>query len=336
MQAGRRIVTGVMMLILLAGLATWGWWEWALKPYSAENAKQIFTVQPGMTAAQVGKELESRKLIRNASAFQILARYQEVDAKLRAGEYSFAPAMSTEEIIKSLLQGPDPDIVRVTIPEGYTTRQIVEVLADKGLGTKDEFMKTIMNDTFDYAFLSEVPPGEHRLEGFLFPDTYFFIKGNSTHEIIDRFLQRFANEYTPETEKRLKDKGLSVYDWVTLSSIVEKEAQKESDRPLIAGVLNNRLRIGMPLQVDATIQFLFDKPKPKLYNKDLQIQSPYNTYLHTGLPPGPIASPGHASLQGVLYPTDSSYLYYLAKNDGYHVFAKTFEEHLRNQRLYQQ
>lgn len=288
-----------------------------------------------MTAVEVAIELENKELIRSGVAFQYLARWRQVDAKLMAGEYSISSAMSAEEIVNKLLQGPDPNIVRVTIPEGYNTKQIIEVLVAKGLGTEEEFRQVIETDSFDYNFLADVPEGEHRLEGFLFPDTYFFDQNSTPHGVIDTLLQRFARELTPETEQRLQEKDMSIYDWVTLSSIVEKEALKQEDRPIIAGVFENRLEIDMPLQSCATVQFLFEKPKPKLYDKDLQTPSPYNTYLHAGLPPGPIASPGHASLQAVLYPEETDYLYFLAKSDGYHVFARTYEEHLRNQREYQ-
>lgn len=328
--------TGILIALLIGAAAVWLWWDSALQPYGdASTAEvQIFTVSPGMTAAEVAIELENRELIRSAEAFQYLARWRQVDAKLMAGEYSLSAAMSAEEIVAKLLQGPDPNIVRVTIPEGYNTKQIIDTLVSEGLGTEEEFRQVIETDGFEYSFLADVPAGEHRLEGFLFPDTYFFDENSTPHSVVDTMLQRFAQELTPDAEQRLLEKDMSVYDWVTLSSIVEKEALKQEDRPVIAGVFENRLEIGMPLQSCATVQFLFETPKPKLYEKDLQTPSPYNTYLHAGLPPGPIASPGHASLQAVLYPEETDYLYFLAKNDGYHVFAQTYEEHLRNQRKY--
>lgn len=149
------------------------------------------------------------------------------------------------------------------------------------------------------------------------------------------FLHQFAKELTPKVQKQLVTMKLSISQWVTLGSLVEKEAEKKSDRPLIASVLMNRLKIDQPLQIDATIQFLLGTPKAKLYDKDLQIASPYNTYLHQGLPPGPIANPGDASLQAALYPTQTDFLYYVAKKDGYHVFAKTYAEHLKNIKLYE-
>jgi len=190
-------------------------------------------------------------------------------------------------------------------------------------------------DTFPYAFLKGAPKGIHRLEGYLFPNTYFIDIKTSPHAAIDLFLQQFAKGLTPEVQKQLVTMKLSVSQWVTLGSLVEKEAAKKSDRPLIASVLMNRLKINQPLQIDATIQFLLVTPKAKLYDSDLQIPSPYNTYLHKGLPLGPIANPGDASLQAVLNPAHTNFLYYVAKKDGYHAFAKTYAQHLKNMLLYQ-
>jgi len=222
---------------------------------------------------------------------------------------------------------------RVTIPEGYNTEQIIALLVQKGIGNKEEFEKVVTDDSFPYTFLKDVPQGSHRLEGYLFPNTYNISTKASPHAVIDLFLQQFAKELTPKVQKQLVTMKLSVSQWVTLGSLVEKEAEKKSDRPLIASVIMNRLKIGQPLQIDATIQFLLGTPKAKLYDKDLQIPSPYNTYLHSGLPPGPIANPGDASLQAALYPAQTDFLYYVAKKDGFHVFAKTYAEHLKNIKL---
>ncbi|MHB1653436.1 MAG: endolytic transglycosylase MltG [Desulfitobacteriaceae bacterium] len=332
------IVRGITVLLLVGlglGAGAWGWWQWALKPYSPAGKMEVLAVMPGTTARQVGLELERRHLIHNAWVFGRLAHAQQVDNRLLSGEYYVSANMSSGEIIKLLLKGPDIEIVRVTIPEGYNTEQIINVLVQKGLGSKEDLTKVIASDAFPYSFLDGAPAGIHRLEGFLFPDTYFFKKGTNPHTVIDAFLQRFNRELLPEVKTQLGEAKLSIHDWVTLASIVEKEAEKQEDRPVIASVFINRLDKKMKLESCATVQFVLGTPKPKLYDKDLQTPSPYNTYLHGGLPPGPISNPGHASLQAVLHPAQTDYLYFLAKSDGYHVFAKTFGEHLQNQRLYQ-
>ncbi|MFZ3102792.1 MAG: endolytic transglycosylase MltG [Desulfitobacteriaceae bacterium] len=334
-MAGKRIIgSGFLILVLLA----WGvglWWQWAVKPCSTTGNMQLLAVLPGATPNLIAQELEQRKLIRNASVFYFMARTRQQNFKLLPGEYYISSSMSPQSIIDRLLKGPDVELARVTIPEGYNSDQIINLLVQKGLGTKESFIKVVTSESFPYLFLKGAPVGVHRLEGFLFPDTYFFKKGDGSRAIIDTMLQRFNQELTLDTQKQLDNLKISVRDWVIMASLVEKEALKEVDRPLIASVFFNRLKKSMPLQIDATIQFILGTPKLKLLNSDLQRPSPYNTYLHKGLPPGPIANPGHASLQAVLKPAQSEYLYYLARNDGYHIFATTFDEHLLNQKKYQ-
>jgi UPF0755 protein len=312
------------------------WWSWATKPYSLTGNSEKITITPGTTAAQLAEELQQRHLIRSAWAFRYLVRARQSDFKLYVGDYQLTPTMPPSEMIKRLVVGPVAlDTNRVTIPEGYTTEQIIELLVPMGISSKEEFTKVVTDDEFPYPFLKDAPKGIHRLEGYLFPNTYDIAVKTTPHAVLDMLLQQFAKELTPEVQKQLGIIKLSVPQWVTLASLVEKEAVKEADRPLIASVVMNRLKINQPLQIDATIQFLLETPKPKLYNKDLQIPSPYNTYLHSGFPPGPIANPGHASLQAALYPAQTDFFYYVAKKDGYHEFAKTYAEHLKNVKLYQ-
>ena len=328
-------LTGIFLVLLIGGLGYLAWWNWATQPYSTSGNSEKITIASGTTASQLADELQQRHLIRSAFAFMYLARTQHTNFKIYVGDYLLSPVMSPDEIINRLLPGSASADIRVTIPEGYSTEQIIELMVSKGIGSKEEFTKVVMEDSFPYPFLQGAPKGIHRLEGYLFPNTYAIDGKTSPHAVIDMLLQQFAKELTPEVQKQLDTMKLTVPQWVTIGSLVEKEAVKESDRPLIASVILNRLKINQPLQIDATIQFLMGTPKPKLYNKDLQIPSPYNTYLHVGLPPGPIANPGHASLQAALYPAQTDFLYYVAKKDGYHVFAKTYAEHLKNVKLYQ-
>ena len=334
----RKSYTG-FILVLLVGVGGMGflyWWSWATKPYSTAGSDVKIMITSGTTAAQLAEELQQRHLIRSAWTFRYLARKLQSDFKLYVGDYQLAPTMSPSDMINRLIVSSDAlDTYRVTIPEGYDTEQIIELLVAKGMGSKEEFAKVITEDEFSYPFLKNAPKGIHRLEGYLFPNTYDVAVKATPHAVIDMLLQQFAKEITPEVQKQLDVMKFTVPQWVTLGSLIEKEAVKESDRPLISSVIMNRLKINQPLQIDATIQFLLDTPKPKLYNKDLEIPSPYNTYLHTGLPPGPIANPGQACLQAALYPAKTDFRYYVANKDGYHVFAKTFAEHLENIKLYQ-
>ncbi|HBW37074.1 endolytic transglycosylase MltG [Desulfosporosinus sp. BICA1-9] len=333
---GIGILKWVILLSMAGGFGLLSWWSWAIKPYSTTDNSVKITIAPGTTAAQLAGELEQRQLIRSAWAFRYLARVRNDEFKLYVGDYQLAPMMSPEEMINRLTKGATMlDAQRVTIPEGYTTEQIIDLLVQKGISNKTDLTKVITEDTYPYSFLKNTPKGVHRLEGYLFPNTYEISRQSSPHAIIDIFLKQFEKELTSDVQTQLDSKKFSVSEWVTLASLVEKEAVKESDRPLIAAVFLNRLKINQPLQSCATIQFLLGTPKPVLYEKDLQIPSPYNTYLHPGLPPGPIANPGHASLEAVLNPAKTDFLYFVAKKDGYHAFAKTYAEHLKNVKLYQ-
>ena len=312
------------------------WWSGSFKAVSNSTDKYYFEIKQGSTAATIAAELEDRNLIRESLVFRYLCKASQADSKLAAGDYYISPSMKPEEIVQLFLKGPAPNIVRVTIPEGYTVKDIVELLEANGLGTKKSFYAAM--DTFDkddYSFLKDVPQGDNRLEGFLFPDTYFFDINVGCHATIDRLLQRFSAELTDETRERLNVLGMSVSEWVIKASIVEKEAAKDDERAVIAGVFENRLKIDMPLQSCATVQYLLDEVKPVLSYADEKIESPYNTYKYAGLPPGPIANPGHASLQAALYPEKNNYYYFVAKSDGSHAFANSYDEHLRNISIYQ-
>ncbi|EHQ88051.1 endolytic transglycosylase MltG [Desulfosporosinus youngiae] len=330
------LVRWIVLLCFVGGFGFLAWWSWAIKPYSTSGNSVKITISPGATAGQLAEELQERQLIRSALMFRFLARERQEDFKLYVGDYQLAPTMPPSEIINRLISRSDsPDTDRITIPEGYTTQQIIELLVQKGIGTKEEYTKLVTEGEFPYPFLKDAPKGIHRLEGYLFPNTYNIYVNTTPYEAIDLLLRQFAKELTPDVQTQLDTMKLTVAQWVTLGSLIEKEAMKAEDRPLIASVLMNRLKINQPLQIDATIQFLLETPKPKLTYEDLQIPSPYNTYLHRGFPPGPIANPGHASLQAVLNPAQTNYRYYVAKDDGYHAFAETYAEHLKNVELYQ-
>lgn len=330
------ILMWVILLSLVGGLGVWSWYSWASKPYSSAGNSVKITIASGMTATQLGEELEQRQLIRSASLFRLLARVRNEEFKLYVGDYQLTPMMSPSEMIDRLIKGTETmHVDRLTIPEGYTTDQIIDLLVQKGFGSKEAYTKVVTDDVFTYEFLKDAPKGIHRLEGYLFPNTYEIDKRTSPHAVIDLLLRQFEKEITPDVQNQLSSMNLSIAQWVTLASLIEKEAVKGEDRPLIASVLHNRLKINQPLQIDATIQFLLETPKPELSYQDLEIPSPYNTYLNSGYPPGPIANPGHASLQAVLSPAQTDFRYYVAKKDGSHAFAKTYAEHLKNIELYQ-
>ena len=287
------------------------------------------------TSASIAESLSENRLIKSSFAFVLYTRLKGLDSRLKAGDYLFRSNQSTPEIINQLVAGKET-YRKVTIPEGYNVKQIAELLSNEKIIAKEAFYSEINSGTFDYDFLIEYPDVRNKMEGYLFPDTYYFGRELSPHSVVDLMLRRFAEKMqTLNYKQRAQKEGLTLHQALTIASMVEKEAKSAKERPIIAGVIENRLRRNMPLQVDATIQFALGRQEPKLYYKDLEIKSPYNTYRNTGLPPGPIASPGEASLLAAVSPVKTDYLYYVAKPDGTHAFAKTLQEHTANMNKYQ-
>jgi UPF0755 protein len=237
--------------------------------------------------------------------------------------------MGLLDIVRILEQGRVL-VHRVTIPEGSTIWQIATLLDAEGLVDKQRFLELSM----DPSLASFYVPEANSLEGFLFPDTYHFIKGIGGDGVIETIVQRFFREFTREDERRARELGMSVYEIVTLASIIEKEAVVDREKPIIAGVFYNRLRRGMRLQADPTVLY-GQRRRGRITRRDLRAKHPYNTYVQNGLPPGPIANPGAAALKAALYPARVSYLYFVSKNDGTHYFSRTLRDHQRAVRKYQ-
>jgi len=219
----------------------------------------------------------------------------------------------------------------ITVPEGLTVLQIAELFESNGFETKNEFLETAQNIELPFEYIDA--PGDYkRLEGFLFPETYNIPQSYNSEKIILLMINEFDKVFTEEYKKRADELGFSIKEITTIASLIEREARVDSERPLVSSVIHNRLEINMPLQIDATIQYILGKQKDRIYYKDLEIKSPYNTYQNTGLPPTPIAVPGKACIKAALYPEDTDYFYYRTKNDGSgeHYFSETFNEHIKN------
>ncbi len=308
---------------------------------SAVNETQIVMIEPGSSALQIAKQLEEAGLIRSSTAFHILGRLTGASGRMQAGIYEMSPSESPKRLLERLRAGDTMDqTISVTIPEGYTIKQIAEVLAAKGIISAEEFIDYVKIAPLPYPVLEEAAKElepERRLEGYLFPDTYKFLPGMPAQEIVSIMLNRFR-EVTESLLPASVFQGeptqdtpvpLTLDQLIALASIVEKEAVVEKERATIAGVFYNRLRINQRLQSCATVQYLLGFPKPRLSDKDMAIDSPYNTYVVDGLPIGPIANPGAASIRAVINPASTPYYYFVAKEDGSgeHVFSKTFAEH---------
>lgn len=332
----KRFLTILCLLSLSFGItsSTGVYLYWGLQAPGGEK-ECLVTIPRGVDTAWVARELHRRGIIRSPSVFRFYGFVHNLDRKIVSGTYRLSANMSVPAIFDRLTKGGQVTL-RFTIPEGLTVKEIAVRLEKEGIISQAAFLKAAAYGHFDYDFLPKHLQGPQRLEGYLFPDTYEVYPGTKAEEIIDRMLRRFqAVAEEIDLAAGAARQGLSLHQAVTLASLVEREAKLAVERPLIAGVLYNRLRRGMLLQVDATVQYALGEHRERILYRDLEVDSPYNTYRRPGLPPGPIAVPGKASLLAVIYPQQTEYLYYVAKPDGSHAFARTLEEHNANKRRYQ-
>lgn len=334
MTKGRRLLRYFLIFLLIAVIIIAARFIWLYRAMgmaadSQNDTKVTVTIPDGSSSREIGNILDKKGLLSSVSAFNMKTAFD--GAEYKAGTYQMAPSMTMDEIEEMLEKGADTsNTVKVTIPEGYNIQQIASKVADAGICTSDEFLKEAADGQFDYDFISQTISGEKRLEGYLYPDTYEFYKNASAHDVIDKMLSRF-NEIYSEAAKTADSSITSKYSEqqiVTVASLVEREAKLDSERPEVASVVYNRLDKGMKLQFCSTVQYALGKVKARLYNSDLKVDSPYNTYINEGLPPGPIASPGRASIEAALKPAKTDYLYFVvsSKGDGSHNFAATGDD----------
>lgn len=300
-------------------------------PYDKGSTEyEIVDIPKGSYIGKAAGILHENRLIRSELLFRVVAKL-EGDPGIKAGRYKIFRSYSNSEILRLLEEGKVyNDSIAVTIPEGFEGYKIAERLEKLGLASKARFMELIENPKEFESRITFIR-GENlsSLEGYLFPDTYFFKKGTSEEDMIVEMLERFEDVYGQSYQKRQLEMGKSLNEIITMASIIEREAKKDSERDLVSAVFYNRLKIGQRLQSCATVQYILMERKQNLTDADIQIESPYNTYKYEGLPPGPIASPGKKSIEAALYPANVDYLYFVAKKDGSHTFSRTYEEHLK-------
>ena len=328
---GVLIVTFLVLALILAGVL---FVRWQLEPVAASAQTTEFEIQPGWGASRVANELAEAGLVRNARFFSLWLRYEGTDTQIGEGLYNLSPAMSAHEIALALEAGGRPEVVNVTIPEGFRSVDVAARLAKRGFGDEAGLMQRILSP--GDLRPSFVPEGVG-LEGYLFPDSYAFPVDSSSEEVLSIMLRRFERELTPEVRSQLETQNLSVHAWVTLASIIQAEAGNHGEMPVIAGVFLNRLDDAMPLQSDPTVAYGLGKRLPKLDVNagDFEAQHPWNTYAHAGLPPSPIGNPGHAALQAVFTPErlnaeGQPYLYFLHGRGGEFRPNVSFEAHNRD------
>ncbi|AIF51480.1 endolytic transglycosylase MltG [Pelosinus sp. UFO1] len=300
------------------------------QPVTAPVAeKAVIVVKSGMAANEIGELLYQQGMIKSVLAFHAVAKMQGLANSLQAGEYVVNKNMTIQQIVAMLAKG-ETVYQQITIPEGYTVDQIAKLIQEKQLGSAEKFKALAKNSNVSsYPYMMNYNANVvYKVEGYLFPNTYQITKGATEEQLLNMMITQFDKELSESMRERATAIGLSVKDVIILASLVEKEAQIEGDRPIIAGVFLNRLKQEMPLQSCATIQYILGYPKVELSVEDTEISSPYNTYQHMGLPPGPIANPGMAAINAVLYPKETSFIYFVADKQGAHHFSKTYEEHL--------
>jgi UPF0755 protein len=287
----------------------------------------VITIKSGMAANDIGELLYQQGVIKNAFVFHAVAKMQGMANSLQAGEYVINKNMTVQQIVSMLAKGQTL-YQQITIPEGYTVEQIAKLIQEKQLGSAEKF-KMLAQKATRYPYMANQNSNViYKAEGYLFPDTYQIAKGATEEQLLSMMISQFDKDFNESMRMRANEMGLSIKDVIILASLVEKEAQIEHDRPVIAGVFLNRLHQDMPLQSCATIQYILGYPKVELSVQDTEISSPYNTYQHMGLPPGPIANPGIAAINAVLYPKQTDFVYFVADQQGAHHFSKTYEEHL--------
>ena len=283
-------------------------------------------IQEGLSTAEIAERLAEKGVIGSTLKFRILARLRGYDDKLRPGSYSFTLNMDDDDVFAKLLTG-EKKLIKFTVPEGFGVKEIAERLYNLDLVNREDFLQAA-EDFAPYDYMRKRKNVFFAAEGFLFPDTYTVESDVEIDELLDLMSSTFDQKLKPEMRVQAEKMGLSVYDLITLASLVEREVRFPEDRPIVAQVLLKRLKMNMPLQTDATLQYLMDAPKEEVSIEDTQIDSPYNTYQHVGLPPGPIANPGMASIEAVLNPSETDYLYFVADRSGHNHYAYTYDEHL--------
>ncbi len=326
----KRITTlliGLLLLVLVFLSMEFG--LFLLSPADKSGKDQVIIIEEGLSLSATAEKLKQNHIISNKFLFITWVRLFGHSREIKAGEFRLSARMSPIRVMEMLMRGV---IIThsITIPEGYNREQIAELLAQQGLVDKQRFLSL----TEEPKLIASYRLSGTSLEGYLYPDTYQFAKGLSAGSIINTMVRRFFEIIEPYSA-RIEDSNLSLQELITLASIVEKETGRKEERPIIASVFLNRLKKGMRLASDPTVIYGIKDFDGNITRKNLEENTPYNTYLIRGLPPGPIASPGEEAIKAVLYPAETDYLYFVSKNDGSHHFSKTLAEHNRAVEIYQ-
>lgn len=323
------LITAALLLLFFI---TWFSVEF-YNPMKTDPNTVVFEVEKGQTAEEIAVNLKKNGIIKKTWPILVGYRIFFSSHSLKAGEYAITVPDSPKNILHVLTEG-SVYLHSITIPEGLIIQEIAELLETENFAAKQDFL----NDVTDVSLISSLDAEAISLEGYLFPETYRFAKGTTAKEIVAAMVYQFKQVFTQEWMERADELGMSIRDVVIVASLIEKETSLSEEKKLVSAVFHNRLRIGMKLDCDPTIIYalkLEGRFKDRLRTNDLKFDSPFNTYLYPGLPPGPIANPGKGSLEAALYPASEKFLYFVSKNDGSHHFSRTFREHQNAVNRYQ-
>ena len=338
----KRLAVLVFLLVGcgFAGNRGYDWYAYQVNaPMSSTSQKVAFHIDQGESSDQIANDLAARGLIRTPEVFLVYLRYQDKGARLEAGDFVLDRTMNMRQIITALGDAKVQQL-SVTLAEGMTLKAMSQSAAKAGLGTADSYVAAASDMTWPYDFLQGRPQGAPgNLEGFLSPNTYQLDKGSTTRDLVKRQLDQFAHEVTPAMRAAIAQPAAgrpaeTLYNVITLASIVEREVTKDPDRAIVCGIFYNRLSIHMALQDDITVLYGLNKLQGPLTDQDKQKDTPYNTYLHPGLPAGPISNPGLASINACITPQKSNYYFFFADANRVTRYAATYTEHLRQQQQY--
>ena len=334
MRLLKYLIVLIVLVAIVAGAAVYFGAGRVYEPYKGYDTPEVLIEVPnGAGPATIGRRLVAAGVVRDEMTFRGAVWMSGRARDLKAGEYQFDQPMTPMEVIDKLARG-DVYRRRITFREGLTIPEMAAVYEQSGFGDAAEFTTAAS----DVSLIKDLDPDARDLEGYLFPETYSLPRETPASVLIAQMVALFQKAFTPEVREGIKAQGLTPREAVTVASLVEKETAVAEERAVVAAVYLNRKRIGMPMQADPTVIYALQRAgryDGNIRRADLQFDSPYNTYRYPGLPPGPIASPGRAALEAVANPADSDYLYFVSRNDGSHVFARTYEEHNRNVREWQ-
>ena len=324
----------IFFAIIFAGVIWLAYKSEINSPFDQSGQNLNFVIESGETVSKIAKNLVDAEVIRSALYFKTYIWQEGLENKLQAGAYILSSKLSIEDIVKILISG---DIInneiKITTLEGWTIYDISEYLTKSGVADKKEFLKLTEDKFKDFSFLKNLPK-KANLEGYLFPDTYTIFNYASEEDIIVKMLKNLDKKLTPQMREDIKKQGKSIHEIIIMASLIEKEVQTDADMKIVSGIFWNRLRDGMRLESDATLTYALRDKVAAHTREDLKIDTPYNSYMYAGLPPGPIGNPGVKAIEAAINPAKTDYYFFLTGTSGKTHFAKTYNEHLRNKNKY--